>query len=206
MPMRKGKVFIDSNILIHATQYQLADVFLWIDQLYEEIFIYKVVLDELLETAVRSKVLAYIEKGKWCLFDPDDEEALSEEMYIIYERHVGDIKHAFRQLDKKKIQQGRQLKGTNDLGEIHCLAAAMLLSASIICSNDYDIKEVIDDATLVISVDEMADDVLIQQDTLLLFCYYVIYFHIEEISKVRKLLKTFQPRRLAELDKMIKNK
>lgn len=44
---RKGKVFIDANILIHATSYQSADVFRWIYELYEEIYIHKIVLDEL---------------------------------------------------------------------------------------------------------------------------------------------------------------
>ncbi len=38
------------------------------------------------------------------------------------------------------MNQGRFLKNTNDLGEMHSLAAAMLLSAGIICSNDLDIR------------------------------------------------------------------
>ena len=50
--------------------------------------------------------------------------------------------------------QGRLLKGTNDLGEIHCLAAALLLSATIICSNDGDIQEVIDDNQLEVASEE----------------------------------------------------
>lgn len=41
---RKGKVFIDANIIIHAGSFQKADVFHWINQLYEEIYIHIEVL------------------------------------------------------------------------------------------------------------------------------------------------------------------
>lgn len=32
--MRKGKVFIDANIIIYAESFEKTDVFLWINDLY----------------------------------------------------------------------------------------------------------------------------------------------------------------------------
>lgn len=40
--MRNGKVFVDANILIHAATFKSADVFNWIDSLYEDIYIHQV--------------------------------------------------------------------------------------------------------------------------------------------------------------------
>lgn len=145
MNKRGGKVFVDTNILIHADAYGLENVFEWIDSLYKEVYIHQMVLDEILQESARQKVYHYIEARHWHLFNPDDEKCLSDELYEVYESYVDEMKQAFRKLDQKKHEQGRRLKGTNDLGEIHCLAAALLLSATIICSNDSDIQEIIDD-------------------------------------------------------------
>lgn len=200
---RDGKVFIDANILIYAHSYKHTDVFEWINSLYEEIYIHKMVLDELILGPVRQKVESFIEAQKWILFDPDDETTLSEDMFSIYDAYVRDIQRAFRKLDEKKQHEGRPLKNTSDLGEMHCLAAAMLLSANIICSNDYDIREIIVDTPLMITLNEEEDSVLIQQDTLEDFCYYVIVYEIGKRKTVRKFFKLIQPDRLDQLDKRI---
>lgn len=197
---RKGKVFIDANILIHAASYQSADVFQWINELYEEIYIHKMVLDELRISSVRQKVESYIEQGAWNMFDPDDEETLSDDLFAIYEGYVRDMRQAFEDLNQKKIREDRPLKHTNDLGEMHCLAAAMLLGASIICSNDYDIKEVIEDASVKVTIDEESESIFIEQDTLVDFCYYVIKKEIASRSMARKFLKATQPGKVSNLD------
>jgi predicted nucleic acid-binding protein len=67
--MRNGKVFVDANILIHAATFRSADVFSWIDSLYDDIYIHQEVLDELLISDVRKKVQGYIDEGKWKLFN-----------------------------------------------------------------------------------------------------------------------------------------
>lgn len=199
---RYGKVFIDSNILIFATEYKISDVFEWIDSLYEEVFVHKVVYDELLLNEVKLKVDNKIEYG-WTLFDPYDDSTLSDDMFVIYEMYLKDIKQGFSDLDEKKIKAGRSLKYTNDLGEMHSLAAAMLLSASIIFSNDYDILEVIQDSKLYISVDEAEDNVLIQLDSLVDFCIYLVFFEIESKASVRKFLKTFHRQRIDDFDERL---
>lgn len=203
MNKRPGKVFVDTNILLHADMYQHDNIFDWIDALYEEVYIHQMVLDEILSARARKKVTQYIDDGRWRLFNPDDENCLSDDLYVIYEGYVKQIKQAFRALDQKKVTQGRRLKGTNDLGEIHCLAAALLLSATIICSNDGDIQEVIDDNELeVVSQDEQQNMKLVQ-DTLRDFCYYICLHEIASGPKVRKLLKAFQKEKLHELDTLL---
>ncbi|PIJ98076.1 hypothetical protein [Lysinibacillus sphaericus] len=203
MSKRKGKVFIDSNILILATDYKLINVFDLIDSLYEDVYVHKIVYDELLIKEVQKNVDHKLENG-WTLFDPDDETTLSDDMYDIYESYLGDVKQSFFDLDEKKIKEGRPLKHTNDLGEMHSLAAAMLLGASIVFSNDLDIIEVIHDSMLCISLDEEEDSVLIQHDSLIDFCYYLIIFEIESQANVRKLLKVNHRHRLNELDDRLK--
>lgn len=205
MTKHNGKAFIDANILIYAHSYKNVDAFEWINQLYKDIYSHKMVLDELLMSGVREKVASFIENEIWTLFDPDDETHLSEEMYSIYNAYVRDVQEAFRELDIKKEKEGRPLKNTNDLGEIHCLAAALLLNATIICSNDHDIKEVIADTPLKITIDEEKDSILIQRDTLEDFCCDVIQYNIEKRSIVRKFFKATQPERLERLDKRLQD-
>ena len=203
MNKRGGKVFVDANILVYADAYQADDVFHWIHQLYDQVYIHKMVLDELLQSRVRQKVQSYLDSNQWHLFDPDDENHLCNELYEIYEVYVQQITAAFRKLDFKKQTTGRRLKGTNDLGEIHCLSAALLLNATIICSNDLDIQEVIDDNQLVIlSLDEQKN-IPLTQDTLTDFCFHVCRYRIASATKVRKLIKTFQKERLATLDLLL---
>jgi len=203
MNKRPGKVFVDTNILLHADAYQHDNIFDWIDALYEEVYIHQMVLDEILSASARKKVTQYIDEGRWYLFNPDDENCLSDDLYDIYEGYVHQIKQAFRQLDQKKVTQGRRLKGTNDLGEIHCLAATLLLSATIICSNDGDIQEVIDDNQLEVASEEEQQNLKLVQDTLKDFCYYICLHKIASAPKVRKLIKAFQKEKIQELDALL---
>ncbi|WP_285397357.1 hypothetical protein [Lysinibacillus sp. fls2-241-R2A-57] len=203
MKKRKGKVLIDSNILIFATEYKIINIFQLIDALYDEVYIHKMVYDELLLNEVKQNVDAKLKDG-WILFDPDDEVTLSDDIYEIYNRYLVDVKQGFDDQNEKKKREDRPLKHTNDLGEMHCLAAAMLLGASIIFSNDYDIREIIQDSKLCITVDEAEESVLIQHDTLLDFCCYLVVFEIETKSNVRKFLKAIQPLKVSGLDERLK--
>lgn len=203
MKKRKGKVLIDSNILIIASDYKLINVFQLIDALYDEVYIHKIVYDELLLSEVKQNVDAKL-RDDWELFDPDDEDTLSDDMYEIYNQYFAYVKQGFANLDEKKTSLGLPLKHTNDLGEMHSLAAAMLLGASIIFSNDYDISEVIKDSQLSITVDEAKESELIVHDTLVDFCVHLIDYEIETESKVRKFLKAIQPLKVPVLDKRLK--
>ncbi|MGE7673136.1 PIN domain-containing protein [Lysinibacillus sp. NPDC094403] len=199
---RKGKVFIDANILIAATDYKIKNVFEWIDALYDEVYVHQMVYDELLLNEVKQNVDNKL-TNDWILFDPDDESTLSDDMYEIYERYLDDVKQGFSDLDEKKEKEGRPLKHTNDLGEIHSLAAAMLLGASIIFSNDYDILEVIHDSELCITIDEDKKSELIQHDSLVDFCFYLINSEIESKAIVRKFLKAIQKHKVEDLDERL---
>jgi predicted nucleic acid-binding protein len=201
--MRNGKVFVDANILIHAATFKSANVFSWIDSLYKEIYIHQEVLEELLISDVRKTVEGYIAQGQWNLFNPDDENALTDDEYAIYESFLNDMRQAFVDLDNKKIKENRPLKHTNDLGEIHSLAAALLLGASIICSNDYDIKEVIQDTPIYVTNDEALTNILIEQDTLVDFCYYTIKEGIEKSRVVRKFLSVVDSNKTTDLDRLL---
>lgn len=59
---RSKKVFIDSNMLMFAADFKQDNVFDWMDQLYEEIYIHKEVLNELLLSDVREKVNTYLSR------------------------------------------------------------------------------------------------------------------------------------------------
>lgn len=154
--MIKEPVFIDANIIIHAASFRQADVFDWLNRLYGRIPSHIEVLEELKISSVREKVDVLIAKGKWTLFNPESEVSIeTDALYELYLVYLQEVRVAFEQLDEKKIRERRPLKHTNDLGEIHSLAAARLLSADLICSDDVDICEVITDADLrVINYDD----------------------------------------------------
>lgn len=195
-------VFVDANILIYCAKFRKSNSFAWLNDLYQTVYIHQMVLDEVVENESRSIIESAIESFHWKIFDPDDELELSYEEYKIYEFHLETIKRAFQNLDKKKEVDGRQLKGTNDLGEMHSLAAALFLDAQIICSNDYDIREVIQDNQLRIQYGNQ--DALLRQDTLVDFCYLLITHSVEKPSLVRKFLKATQPSHLPTLESLLK--
>ncbi|MEY8560179.1 hypothetical protein AALF85_05720 [Jeotgalicoccus halotolerans] len=101
--MRKGKVFIDANIIIYADSFGKTDVFEWINNLYEEIYIHKIVLEEVKLSSARKKIEGFITEKRWLLFDPEDEKALTDNQYDLYEAYLDDVYESFRQLDAKKI-------------------------------------------------------------------------------------------------------
>ena len=201
---RKGKVFIDANIIIHAGSFQKADVFQWMNQLYEEIYIHIEVVKELQVPSIRKKAEEFVASGRWILFDPQEETLVpTEDLYDLYLIYLAEMREAFHQLDVKKEAEGRRLKNTNDLGEIHSLAAAMLVSVGIICSNDFDIREVIEDTPIYVTVEEEEESILMEQDTLEDFCYFVISHEVAERSMVRKFFKAIQPQNIEKLDRRI---
>ncbi|KMY52541.1 hypothetical protein AC623_20615 [Bacillus sp. FJAT-27231] len=187
MEKRLGKVFIDANIINYAAVYQKHDVFAWINDLYETIYIHSAVLAELLTNSERAQ--QYINEGRWLLFDPLDQNCLPDDSRPIYEMYADMVKDGFDRLDQKKIKEGRSLKNTSNRGEIESLAAALFLSANIICSNDYDIKEVIFDENLAISPSEEDEPQLIIQDNVEDFCCLCVQYKIALKKEVRGFFK-----------------
>lgn len=201
--MIKEPVFIDANIIIYAVSFRQADVFDWLNRLYGRILIHVEVLEELKISSVREKVDVLIAEGRWTLFNPESEVSIeTDALYDLYLVYLQEVRLAFEQLDEKKIREGRPLKHTSDLGEIHSLAAARLLSADLICSDDADIHEVITDADLrVINYDE--EEVLIRQHTLIDFCLNLRRHDIVKRSEVRKFFKSVRPQDMNRFDKQM---
>lgn len=201
--MIKEPVFIDANIIIHAASFRQADVFDWLNRLYERILVHVEVLEELKISSVREKVDVLIAEGRWTLFNPESEISIeTDALYDLYLVYLQEVRMAFEQLDEKKIREGRPLKHTSDLGEIHSLAAARLLSADLICSDDADIREVITDADLrVINDDDK--EVLIRQHTLIDFCMNLKRHDIVKRSTVRKFFKSIRPQDLNRFDEQM---
>lgn len=134
------------------------------------------------------------------LFDPESETSIAtDELYDLYLVYMMEVRHAFQQLDEKKVMEGRPLKHTSDLGEIHSLAAARLISAGLICSDDADIREVIKDAELYI-VNQDGEETLIQQHTLMDFCIHLRRYEVVRRSEIRKFFKSIRPRDMNLLD------
>lgn len=184
---KKGRVFIDTNIINVAVIYKRENIIEWINNLYEEIYIHSSVLNELLINRFYAE--QQIQHGNWILFNPDDENCLSDEEYIIYESYKENVQDGFYRLIEKKKRQGREIKITSNIGEIDSLAAALFLSAKIICSNDYEIREVIANDGFYTAASEEDIPQLITQDTIEDFCVYCVEYGIATKKAVRKLFK-----------------
>jgi hypothetical protein len=189
MTSRNGKVFIDANIINFAVTYQKSDILGWLDELYDTLYIHSEVLAEILIGSNKRIVLERMDKGKWILFDSSDPRQITDDEFPIYERIVKYIEQGFKRLDEKKKLQGRSVKGTSDRGEIHSLAAAIFLSAGYICSNDYDIREVIQDEQLLVGPDEALAPELIVQDTIEDLCFLCVKENISTKREVRQFFK-----------------
>lgn len=62
---RSDKVFVDSNMIIFAADFKNANVFEWINELYQNIYIHKEVYNELLFPSVKKAVDKLIASGEW---------------------------------------------------------------------------------------------------------------------------------------------
>lgn len=177
--------------MLYAAYFQKENIFEWITALYEKIYVHQEVLNELLDGKVRNPVQELLDSGMWVLFNPDDDDCLSDKEFEIYSKYLDDVQQGFKNLDNKKRLLNRPIKGTKDIGEMHIIAAALLTSSNLICSNDYDIAEVISDEEFKISFggDEEQESQLIIQDTLEDFCYLVVLNGIAIRKKARKFLK-----------------
>lgn len=189
MTRRNAQVFIDANIINFAVTYQKNDILGWLDELYDTLYVHSEVLAEILIDSNKKIVLERIDKGKWIFFDPNDPEQITDDEFPIYERIVKYIEQGFKRLDEKKKLQGRRIKGTSDTGEIHSLAAAIFMSVGYICSNDYDIREVIQDEQLLVGSDEALTPELIVQDTIEDLCLLCVKENISTKREVRQFFK-----------------
>lgn len=189
MVVRKGKVIIDTNLPMQALDFRKYDVFDWIDNVNEDIYIYIEVVNEFRVESERKSILGIIKDRDWTLFDHNDEKSLSCELNSLYWEYVNGIHQGFESLKKKKEAQGIIPKTSNNIGEIHCIALAQLISGNIISSNDYEIREIILDENIRIYSADLDEEVLIEQDTIEDFCFYCVQGEIVKPSAVIQFFK-----------------
>lgn len=207
MTDRTNKVFIDSNMLMFAAEFQKADVFEWMDQLYDEIYIHQEVLNELILPSMKSKVETFLSTGRWQLFIPRTH--LSNPEFEVYQERLSDVKYAFSQMRLNAIKAGELVKSTTDLGEIATLAACMMIGAQIICSNDFDIRKIVEQEDYCIFTDEA--DLPIIQDSAEDFCFHCYKNGIANRKDVRKFFghifretPSIRQRKMDQLDNRLK--
>ncbi|BDZ30477.1 PIN domain-containing protein [Lactiplantibacillus sp. WILCCON 0030] len=184
MNRQNARVFIDTNILIFAENYQKENIFDWIDKLYGHVWIHSDVLAEVLQG--KAKIEQEISTRKWAIFDPAE---LSIDENEIYEFYIEMIETAMQSMNDARARQGKRAKNTADTGEIATLAVCLLQDAQLICSDDADIAEVVARERYSY-VDEQDQSKLIVQDTAADFCYYAVVEAGYSKSKVRHFYKT----------------
>lgn len=189
---RLGRVLIDANIINYAIAFQKDDAFDWINKLYEKVYIHQTVLEELmLNKGIAEK---YISEDSWILFNPKND--LSDDELAIYEMYIDMVDDGFKRLYEKKKAEGKTVKNKSNIGEIESIAAAMYLSANIICSNDYEVREVIEAEGLTVDLhaegevdDEIETLSLIVQDTVEDFCYFCVEHKVTSKKLVKKFFR-----------------
>ena len=184
MNRRYDRAFLDTNMILFAVQYRKENVFSWFNQLYNDLWIHIDVLNELL--IGRDHVQKELDTGRWRLFDPN---SLSPDEHIIYRSQIRDIQKAFVRLDETRAAAGKKVKQTANTGEISTLAVCLLQDAHLICSNDFDIRDVVS-AEHYTYVAEDGNEYPIVQDTAEDFCYHCAAETEITASQVRHFYKT----------------
>lgn len=187
--IHREAAIVDANMLNYAYKVGFVDVFGWFNRLYSKIYIHQEVLNEILEPSVKRKVVGFIDDKIWTLYDPEDEDCVSDEQKVIYDDAVSKVRRGFRNLKERKRSLGQKVKNTRNEGEIHTISAALLLGANIISSNDYEIAEVVDAEQFTVYSEELEDIVLIQQHTLEDFCVFCTQHGIASRKDMRKVFK-----------------
>lgn len=189
MTVRMGKVIVDTNLLMQALDFQKHDIFEWIDQVYDDVYIHIEVVNEFKVESEKDRILKVIDERGWSLFDHNDENVLPDKHRAIYWGYVDGVSKGFEELKAKKEAQGRPPKTSDNIGEIHCIALAQLISGNIISSNDFEIREVIEDQDMRVYSHEVEEGVLIEQDTIEDFCFYCVKGGISKPSAAIKFFK-----------------
>ncbi|MBE1555513.1 hypothetical protein [Sporosarcina limicola] len=175
--------FIDANIIFYIEKLKSKDGFLnIIEQVYESVYIHEEVYKELSSMGQRF-VDEKCDAKKWLLFKPVHE---FQNFYEDYMFMLSKIQSTLIEVDTK-----RRKTGSAGTGEIASLAAAYLLNAEFICSNDYSIEEVIREIPLHIFIDgdDSKEPVLITHHRLLDFCRLVVDAGILPRNAVKKFFQ-----------------
>lgn len=182
------KVFIDSNMLIFAANFQKENVLEWMDNLYENIYIHIEVYNELLTSAIKNTVVSFVTEKQWLLFDPADSSCLTKVEQEIYRNRLTDVKEAFREMNLTRIGEGKRLKTVSNFGEIATITACLMVNARVICSNDFDIRMIAIQEDYRVLIDNQ--EVLLVQDSAEDFCVYCYQNEIASRKSIRSFYKS----------------
>lgn len=185
---RATKVFVDSNMIIFAADFHNADVFDWITLLYREVYIHSEVYKELLNSEVKGKVDVLIKNGSWIYFDPNDPDTLSVTRRAIYRERLKDVNDAFSKMNDQRFKEGKRIKTVSNIGEIATITACLMIGAGIICSNDFDIRQIVAQEDYRILIEDT--DVPLVQDSAEDFCFFCYKDDISSRKLIRQFYKT----------------
>ncbi|HIZ52466.1 MAG TPA: hypothetical protein IAA20_00790 [Candidatus Enterococcus avicola] len=184
--INKNKTFIDTNILLFMKSFDKYPVDEWLEALYDTIYVHKDIVEELKSEATRNFIQNKISISKiWKLFNPEDEEFLSEEDYHIYEAIYNQNRIYFNE-----YQKTRKHKATSDLGDIAILSGCQFLKIPLISSHDSDFRAIIGQYDLKINDGlEVDEEELISVDSLFEIGDKLIEKEICRRSEYRKFIK-----------------
>ncbi|PJO44859.1 hypothetical protein [Lysinibacillus xylanilyticus] len=172
--------FVDANIIFYIDKLKdKADFINVLEKVYESVYIHEEVYKEL-SSSSQKFVDNKCQDQKWILLNPLQEFKTT---YSDYQLMLTKIQEKLIEVDKRRGKEGSV--GT---GEIASLAAAYMLNAEIICSNDYSLEDVIVEVPLHIFINgnEESDPVYIKHHRLLDFCELVVFGNVLKRSEVRK--------------------
>lgn len=184
MTNSEAGMFIDTNIIFYASNFERYDVFAWLNAVYPQIIVHEAVLSEVRTTADRLKVQQYLMDGTWRLFEAS---SLSPVFRTVYNTRKDEITQAFLRLATNRREQGLTAKNTANIGEISILAACLMLNVGVICSNDFDVRTIVAQEQLTVFDDGLAQEKLIQQESVADFCVKVYQRKVA----TRKAVRTF---------------
>ncbi|MDQ0413023.1 hypothetical protein [Mesobacillus stamsii] len=183
IPSTKKVVFLDTNILSNIITFKDIDFSQIISQVYDIIFVQRVVKEEFKKD--QAVVEALINKyPNWFIFDENDEEILSEDLYDQYNIVYKDVKEKLKEMDKR-----RDIVGHANEGEAHSITAAYLIQGDYICSHDLSIQEAIIELDLSIENDEELR--LIYQHNLYDLCGIILQNGLAKRSSCRQFVSVF---------------
>jgi len=175
--------FVDANIIFYIhdiKQHNFPDV---IEKVYKKVIIHPEVLKELSLTG-QAFAKKKIDLRKWILFDDSKLTPTEQRMYL---DNITVIDDKLKEIDIKKGKE--ESAGT---GEIYSLAAASVIHAEYICSNDYSIKDVIQEVPLKVypNGDDEQEPDFIKQHRFLDLCQIICDGNLLERNQVYKCYKT----------------
>lgn len=110
----------------------------WINYMTTFISISKCIMNS--SSSIKEIVDSFIIKQQWTVFNPS---LLTKTEKNIYDIRLDDVKDAFHQMNLQRMRDGRKAKTVSNMGEIATISACIMINARVICSNDFDIREIV---------------------------------------------------------------